>query len=90
MYDMSQISDMVGLAGVVLLLVSYFLLNAGKLSSLNITYQLMNFFSSWLILFSLWYHWNTASVLIEIAWILISVLGMKRALAAKRTNISSL
>ncbi len=75
-----HISDLVGIAGVVMLLLAFLLLSMGRWSSDSLIYQTFNFFSSWLILFSLYFHWNLSSVLIEIAWIIISVIGIFRIL----------
>ncbi len=77
-------SDSVGLVGVGILLWAYFLLSAGRLSSHALSYQLMNFAGAWLILFSLFFHWNLSSVVIEIAWLLISAMGIVRCLWLKR------
>jgi membrane-bound ClpP family serine protease len=73
-------ADIIGILGVILLLTSYFLLSTGRLNTKNFSYPLCNFIAAWLILFSLFYNWNTPSVLIEIAWILISIVGMWRIL----------
>lgn len=82
MYDLLMtIADPVGIVGVVLLLIAYFTISTGRISSNSLTYQLLNFIAAWLILFSLFFHWNTPSVLIEVAWILISVIGMLRILS---------
>jgi hypothetical protein len=74
----SYLSNYIGIFGVILTLIAYYLLNINRLSSNNLTYLLLNFFGSWLILFSLIFHWNLSSVVIEIAWISISVIGLYR------------
>ena len=73
-------ADAVGIIGVILLLISYYLLSVNKLSSQTIRYQLLNFFGSGLILFSLFFDWNTAAVIIEISWMIISLIGIYRCL----------
>jgi hypothetical protein len=79
MYEnLSRISDFVGMTGVIIILVAYFLLSTGKWISDSMLYQFLNFFGAWLILFSLYFHWNLSSVVIETAWIVISVIGMVR------------
>lgn len=84
MYDFfEKIADPIGIFGVILLLLAYFALSTGKLSSNSMLYQILNFLAAWLILFSLFFHWNTPSVLIEIAWIFISMLGMIRIYRAR-------
>lgn len=79
MYDfLSSIADYVGIVGVVLLLAAYFAISTGRLGSNKMLYQVLNFIAAWLILFSLFFHWNTPSAIIEFAWIIISVVGMVR------------
>lgn len=79
---LSRASDTVGLIGVGCILTAYYLLNANRIDSKKLTYQLLNFVGAWLILFSLFFHWNTASVVIEIAWISISTMGIHKAYQA--------
>jgi hypothetical protein len=78
------LSDYIGLTGVVLLLLGYFAVSIDLISSKSLTYQLLNFTAAWLLLFSLYFHWNTASVVIEIAWIIISVMGMCRIVLSRQ------
>lgn len=86
MYDvLLKISDPIGIVGVILLLTAFFLLNTGRLRANRLLYQFMNFIAAWLILFSLYFHWNTASVLIEVAWIGISLVGILRIIFKKTT-----
>lgn len=80
----AHLPDMVGLVGVSCILVAYYLLNAGRISSKSLSYQLINFCGAWLILFSLFFHWNTASVVIEIAWISISTMGMVKIYQSRK------
>jgi hypothetical protein len=77
-------TNILGLVGVTIILVTYFLLNTNKLSADNLNYQLLNFFGSWLILFSLIVNWNLASFVIEIFWILISMIGAYRILRDRK------
>lgn len=79
MYELlDKIADPIGIVGVILLLLAYFALSTGRISSNSMNYQIMNCVAAILILFSLYFHWNTPSVIIEIVWILISILGMVR------------
>ncbi len=73
-----EISDGVGIVGVILILIAYYYLSVGKWISDSMIYQVLNFLGAWLILFSLYFHWNLSSVVIEIAWIIISLIGMYR------------
>jgi hypothetical protein len=71
----------VGIIGVVLILVAFFLLQIGKLSSRDFLYSLLNLLGALGILISLIYEWNLSAFIIEIAWILISIYGLIKNLA---------
>lgn len=88
MYEfLLAISDTVGIIGVILILIAYFLLSTGRWPSNYLWYQILNFIGAWLILFSLYFHWNLASVVIEIAWVAISMLGMYRWFVMRRKKL---
>jgi hypothetical protein len=70
------ISDIVGGVGVTLVILSFFLLQLGKLHSQSMPYLLCNFFGALMLLFSLYYNWNSASVVIEILWLGVSLYGI--------------
>lgn len=85
MYDLlSEIADPVGLIGVILLLIAYFFLSTGRWLSDSLTYQINNLLGAFLILYSLYFHWNLSSVVIEIAWIVISLIGIARIVLKKK------
>jgi len=69
-----------GIIGVSLIVIAYFLLQINKLSSNNLMFSLLNFFGSFLILISLFDEWNLPSFIIEIFWMLISLIGIIKAL----------
>ncbi|MCW5583957.1 MAG: hypothetical protein KIT56_08815 [Gammaproteobacteria bacterium] len=75
---LAKLSNVIGIAGVILLLIAYLLLNMNKMSAHSISYQLYNFFGALFIIFSLMFHFNLASFLIEMAWIVISLIGIYR------------
>jgi hypothetical protein len=81
----AEIPDAVGLAGVACLLIAYYLLNAGRMSEKSFSYQWLNFFGGSFLLFSLFFHWNTASVVIQIAWMAISIMGMVSIYQARKS-----
>jgi len=70
--------SIIGLPGVFLILLTYFLLQTEKMSSTGFLYSFLNLTGASLILFSLLYEWNLAAALIEIFWIIISLLGLIR------------
>ncbi len=69
-------SNFIGIVGVSLVLLAYFLLQTNTISNKEIGFSLLNLLGAILILYSLLYHWNLASVIIEIAWIIISIQGL--------------
>jgi len=74
------ISDIIGSFGVFFVVIAYFLLQINKLSSKNISFSIMNVIGSSMILYSLIYNWNLASVMIESFWIIISFIGIYNSL----------
>lgn len=85
---LAAISDSVGLVGVTFVLLAFSLLNMNKLTSHNLSYQFLNLTGSILLLFSLCFHINLASIVIEIAWMLISVIGIYRAMRVKQGGLA--
>jgi hypothetical protein len=77
---LAKLADFVGITGVILILVAYFLLSTGRWIADSFRFQFLNFIGAWFILYSLYFHWNLSSVVIEIAWIIISMVGMYRLL----------
>ncbi|MCW5590260.1 MAG: hypothetical protein KIT27_11440 [Legionellales bacterium] len=73
MYLFSQI---IGMIGVVIILVSYFLVQTERIKATQLAYPCWNLGGSLLILFSLFFAWNFPSVVIEISWISISLYGI--------------
>lgn len=81
--DICAISNYVGLFGVLLILLSYMLLQLHMMSVRDFIYSFLNLIGAICLLFSLMYHWNLASVVIEIIWMLISVYGIVKSLKRK-------
>lgn len=74
------IANILGIFGVFLVLLAYLLLQLNKMKADWISYSLLNTVGSALILVSLYYYWNLASGVIEIAWLAISLYGLIKAL----------
>lgn len=72
--------NIIGMVGVIFVLLAYFLLQIYKLDQGSIIYSFMNLLGASLILFSLFFTWNLASGVIEIAWLLISLFGLSKAI----------
>jgi len=69
-------SDVVGILGVSIVLFVYYLLQVEKITIKDLSFSAINALGSLMILYSLLYSWNFASVLIEVVWILISIIGI--------------
>lgn len=78
--------DFVGLAGVLFVLAAFFLLQAGKLGAYSLGYQLANLFGAIFILVSLYHAPNVAAILLQLAWIAISLYGLWRARFAPKAK----
>jgi len=74
-----------GMAGVVLVLLAYGLLAAGKLLASGARYQWLNVIGTALILLSLSTQWNLPAFLLNAAWLLIGFAALWR-LYATRTH----
>ena len=79
-----QIIDLIynitGIIGVSLIIITYFLLQAGKMKGDDLLYPLINLVGAIMVLISLYRFYNLASVIIEIFWIIISIYGIFKAL----------
>lgn len=71
-------SDAIGLLGVLLILLAYFLLQAGRLRGDALLHQLLNAAGAVLLLVSLLYAFNLSAFLMELAWLAVSIYGIVR------------
>ncbi|HEX5756023.1 MAG TPA: hypothetical protein VFY12_06700 [Arenimonas sp.] len=84
--------DWLGLAGVMFVLLAFFLLQAGKLSGDAIGYQLANLFGALFILFSILGSPAQLSdvispLVMQLAWLAISLYGLGRGLRLRWTAL---
>jgi len=86
MDSVNILADIVGIIGVSLVIQAYLLIQIGKVTIKSNIYLYSNFFGSLMILVSLFFHWNLASVVIEVTWLLISIYGIIRKLTQKSKN----
>lgn len=75
-----EYADIVGITGVIISLIAYFAISTGKISSNTLRYHFLNCIAGMMILFSLYFHWNTPAVIMEFLWVLISIIGMVRVM----------
>ncbi|MHA1550221.1 MAG: CBU_0592 family membrane protein [Alphaproteobacteria bacterium] len=69
-------SDYIGLFGVFLVVSTYLFMQIGRLDSKSKYFDLLNLVGSGCILFSLFFAFNLPSAVIQILWIIISVVGL--------------
>ncbi len=75
--------DWVGMTGMAMTLVAFWLLQARRLSGTGIVYQLLNLFGSAGVLVSLVCDFNLSAFLLEAVWLLISCYGIMRSFQAR-------
>jgi hypothetical protein len=81
--------DIFGIAGVILLVITYLLLQVNKLPSAGLLYSLLNAIGASLIILSLLDNFNLSAFLMEAFWVLISLIGVIRYLrrSVPRTDV---
>ena len=77
------VPDMIGFVGVGLIVVTYFLSQTGRMDVSRPAYPALNGIGALLILFSLYFAPNAASIVVELFWLAISAIGLVRALRKK-------
>ncbi|HCU89119.1 MAG TPA: hypothetical protein DGR97_04210 [Gammaproteobacteria bacterium] len=78
--------DLVGTVGVVLILTIYYLLQVGRIEPRGFIYSFVNLLGAGFIAVSLVYEFNFSALLIEICWMLISLIGVARYLRQRSTT----
>ncbi len=76
--------NLAGFLGAAIIVVAYLAVQQRWLDALDWRFPAANAVGSLLILVSLWFEWNFPSVVIEIFWAAISILGLVRSLAERR------
>ncbi|HJT66179.1 MAG TPA: hypothetical protein VJ749_06985 [Pyrinomonadaceae bacterium] len=70
--------DLVGNIGVVILMVTYLLLQLNRIRSDDLMYSLLNAVGASFIIVSLLVNFNLSALLMEVFWVLISFVGVYR------------
>lgn len=68
--------DLIGSVGVGIIILTYVLLQAGKIKSENLAYSVLNGLGAGLIVFSLFFDFNFSAFVVESLWVLISIYGI--------------
>ena len=87
--DNKYLFELLGIAGFLFYMAAYGLLQLGKISGQSYSYTLMNMAAASLVLLSLIHQFNLASLLIQVAWILISIVGLIRIWRMRRSAHSN-
>lgn len=74
----------IGIIGVGIILLAYLLLQKRQITARHMSYQWMNIVGSTLLLASLFWEWNTPSVIIQCCWIAISFYGIYNIVKERR------
>lgn len=75
--------DFVGNIGVVVLMITYLMLQLNKLRSDDLSYSLLNAIGASMIVASLVFDFNLSALLMEVFWVLISFIGIYRYFRVK-------
>lgn len=70
--------DLIGNVGVVVLMITYLMLQLNRLRSDRLAYSLLNAIGASLIVVSLLHDFNLSALLMEVFWVLISFVGIYR------------
>jgi paired small multidrug resistance pump len=77
--------DLVGNVGVLIILGTYFMLQAGRLDAKSVAYSALNGLGAGSITISLLFDFNLSAFVVEAAWVAVSLFGLRRALRARAT-----
>jgi hypothetical protein len=70
------IADAVGMLGTAMVLVAFYMQQLGYADHKGLSYNLMNFLGALFLLFSLYFSFNLASVVMEVFWMVASLIGL--------------
>jgi multidrug transporter EmrE-like cation transporter len=82
--------DLIGNIGVVVLMITYLGLQLNKLSSDGLAYSLLNAIGASLVIVSLLFNFNLSALLMEVFWVLISLIGIYRYFRLKAVRSQTL
>ncbi len=83
-----HVFDLIGLTGVTIILLAYFLLQAQKIEAVNWRYSMLNLIGAALITISLIVDFNLSALVIELAWMAISIYGLVRYKTQKNSALN--
>lgn len=81
-----ELHDIAGTAGVILIVTCYFLLQIGRMRNDSLAFSAGNAAGAVLIIVSLLFEFNASAFLIEVFWLLISLVGIVRYLMRRNAS----
>ena len=72
----NMFADIIGMMGTTLVVLAFFLIQMDKIDPKSLNYNLLNLTGAILLLISLCINFNLASFVIEIFWIIASIVGL--------------
>jgi hypothetical protein len=79
-------TDFIGAIGVAILMATFLMLQLGRLESTRLLYSVLNAVGAAFITVSLLFDFNLSAFIIEVFWILISLIGVYRTLRVRTRN----
>lgn len=76
--------DIIGTLGTAIIIITYVLLQLGRVRSEQFAYSLLNAVGATLILVSLYFNFNFPAFIVEFFWLLISLFGIVQYLRRER------
>ncbi len=70
--------DIIGSIGVATIIITYVLLQTGRIRSESLLYSVLNGLGAGMIAFSLLYNFNFSAFVVESLWVLISIYGIAK------------
>lgn len=87
MLFLENYANIIGIVGVAMVLWAYCLIQLNQIDQNAVSFSLINLIGSFFILISLYFHPNLASVVIELAWFLISSIGLVKAIRRTKARV---
>lgn len=81
-----SLASAIGYLGVVIVLITYALLASGRLSNNDWRYPVLNIVGTLGIVVSLFEQWNLPSMVSQLVWIAISIVGIMRIAKLKKAK----
>lgn len=78
--------NVIGNFGVLLIVGTYFLVQIRRMSAIHAPYIALNGLGALCILYSLYFDFNLSAFLIEVIWLLISIIGLTRVCLERRSR----